>query len=212
MANEPPDFDAAFRDRFADLVAWRRDVRRFRPDPVSQTTLTRLLALADLAPSVGNSQPWRWVRVNDDGRRRAVQESFERCNTDAAGAYAEETRKAYLALKLEGLQVAPIQFAVFCACETDQGRGLGRRTMPETLLYSTVTSIHTFWLAARAEGIGVGWVSILEPDGMNSLLDVPGDWKFVAYLCVGFPEEEHQDPELVRARWQDRITTGVIER
>lgn len=212
MAADPPVFDAAFRDRFAELLAWRRDVRRFRRDAVPDDTLKRLLTLADLAPSVGNSQPWRWVRVDDPTRRTAIQESFARCNAAAAASYDDTARTAYLALKLEGLQVAPLQLAVFCDCGTEQGHGLGRRTMPETLLYSTVTSIHTFWLAARAEGIGVGWVSILEPDHIAAVIEVPADWRLVAYLCVGWPQEEHDDPELVRARWQQRAPLPLIER
>lgn len=202
----PPDFDVAFRDRLADLFAWRRDVRRFRSDPVDDAVLGTCLALANLAPSVGNSQPWRFVRVADLRRRAAVVESFGRCNTAACASYADERRDLYASLKLEGLREAPVHLAVFCDEATETGHGLGRGTMPEMLRYSVVTAVHGFWLAARAHGIGVGWVSILEPEAVTRLLDVPEAWRLVAYLCVGHPVEEHCDPELVRHGWQERLS------
>ncbi|GEO98723.1 5,6-dimethylbenzimidazole synthase [Methylobacterium haplocladii] len=200
----PPDFDAAFRDRLAELFAWRRDVRRFRDDPVDETVLSACLALASLAPSVGNSQPWRFVRVADPSRRAAVVASFSRCNAAACASYADERRELYASLKLEGLREAPVHLAVFCDEATETGYGLGRETMPEMLRYSAVTAVHTFWLAARAHGLGVGWVSILEPEVVTGLLDVPAAWRLIAYLCVGQPMEAHSDPELVRHSWQAR--------
>lgn len=212
MAAERPRFDQDFQDTLAQLFAWRRDVRRFRNDPVPASVVDRLLEMANLAPSVGNSQPWRWVRVDCPKRRAGIKASFEACNAAAAQDYVAETRLRYLALKLEGLEIAPVQFAVFCDEATEQGKGLGRQTMPETLAYSTVVSVHSFWLAARAHGVGVGWVSILRPDAVKALLDVPESWRLVAYLCVGWPEEEHDDPELVRFGWQQRSAAKVIQR
>ncbi|TXM77481.1 5,6-dimethylbenzimidazole synthase [Methylobacterium sp. WL69] len=207
-------FDAGFRETLADLFAWRRDVRRFRDDPVDETLLRRCLDLAALSPSVGNSQPWRFVRVTDPARRAAVTGSFERCNEAAATGYAAERRDAYIRLKLAGLHDAPVHLAVFCDEATEAGLGLGRATMPEMLRYSVVGAVQTFWLAARAHGLGVGWVSILEPETVCTVLDVPCAWHLVAYLCVGFPVEEHADPELVRHGWQDRIPggAGLVER
>ena len=200
----PPVFDSAFREHLVSLLTWRRDVRRFRPDPVGADLVDRLLDVACLAPSVGNSQPWRFALVDDPDRRAAVRANFGRANADALAAQADERRGLYARLKLEGLTVAPVHLAVFCDAATGQGHGLGRRTMPEMLAYSTVTAVHTFWLAARAHGLGVGWVSILEPDDVCQVLEVPDAWRLVAYLCVGWPEAEHVDPELVRAGWQDR--------
>ncbi|MGY2047701.1 5,6-dimethylbenzimidazole synthase [Methylobacterium sp. JK268] len=200
-----PDFDAAFRDRLADLVAWRRDVRRFRPDPVVEADLRACLALARLSPSVGNSQPWRFVRVGDPARREAVLANFSRCNEAAARAYPDARAGAYRRLKLEGLREAPVHLAVYCDEATADGHGLGRATMPEMLRYSVVLAIHTFWLAARARGLGVGWVSILDPAPLTPLLAVPEAWRLVAYLCVGWPQEEHADPELARHGWQSRL-------
>lgn len=205
-----PSFDPAFRRALADLVAWRRDVRRFRPDPVPDALLRDLLALACLAPSVGNSQPWRFVSVARPDRREAVAAEFARCNAEAERRYAGERAAAYARLKLEGLREAPVHLAVFCDEATGAGHGLGRLTMPETVRYSAVLAVHTFWLVARAHGLGVGWVSILDPARVRALLDVPRDWSFIAYLCIGYPAEEHLDPELVRHGWQERTPGALV--
>lgn len=212
MPIQPPHFGHSFRDQLETLFAWRRDVRRFRSDPIPETVLQELLAIANLAPSVGNSQPWRWVRVSSQALRSEVQANFEAANTSAADVYDAKERVEYLKLKLEGLREAPVQLAIFCDESTQQGRGLGKQSMPEMLAYSTAISVHAFWLAARAHGIGVGWLSILDPRAMTACLEVPRSWKFVAYLCIGYPIEEHTDPELARAGWQDREALQLIER
>lgn len=209
-----PQFDANFRNDLARLLAWRRDVRRFRPDAVPAALVQRLLDLVQLSPSVGNSQPWRWVAVDDPDRRQSIRDNFLRCNAAARAAQESARQNRYAALKLEGLSIAPVQFAVFCDDMTWQGHGLGRATMPETLAYSTVAAITTFWLAARAEGLGVGWLSILDPTTVAHVLDVDPAWRFVAYLCVGWPEEQHLDPDLARHGWQARTQAGrtIIQR
>ena len=206
MSTGPPAFDDSFRHALADLVAWRRDVRRFRRDAVERSLVERLIEIASLAPSVGNSQPWRFVAVDAVERRHAVIENFRTCNRDALAAYAGERAQLYTQLKLEGLETAPVHIAVLCDESTAQGHGLGQRTMPETLRYSTVTAVHTLWLAARAYGLGVGWVSILDSEALVRTLALPPGWTFVAYLCIGWPEEEHLDPELERAGWQSRVS------
>ena len=204
-SSEPiPQFDTKFQGKFRDLVLWRRDVRRFRTEPVDDQLICNLIKLASHAPSVGNSQPWRFVRVDDPKRRAKVSRSFERANKDALNGYDGERRERYAQLKLEGLSSAPVQLAVFSDSETDCGAGLGRQTMPETLQYSVVGAVHTLWLAARSHGLGLGWVSIIEPDVVSAALDVPDKWSLVAYLCIGWPEENHNDPELVRHGWQAR--------
>lgn len=201
-------FDATFRKTFRDLVLWRRDVRRFRPDPVPEKLLDDLIELATNAPSVGLSQPWRFVMVDDRARRRAVIEDFKACNADALRSYSGERAAKYAALKLSGLEEAPGHLAVF-AEKTDQiGAGLGRATMPETTEYSVVAAICSMWLAARAEGIGLGWVSILNPDRIHDILDVPASWKFVGYLCIGYPQAECDRPELEQAKWESRRGAG----
>jgi 5,6-dimethylbenzimidazole synthase len=210
-ADRPPRFDEAFRERFAELVRWRRDVRRFRSAPVADELIERLLSLAACAPSVGLSQPWRFVLVESPERRAAITANFERANRAALDGYQGERRAAYAKLKLAGLGQAPVHLAV-CADEaTEVGHGLGRQTMPETLRYSVVTAVQILWLAARAEGLGVGWVSILDPDDACRTLDLPRDWSLVAYLCLGWPEEEHDDPELERHGWQERLSDLAIK-
>jgi 5,6-dimethylbenzimidazole synthase len=199
-----PSFDASFRQSLAELLAWRRDVRRFLTDPVDPAAIDELLDLACLAPSVGNSQPWRFVSVESPERRAEIRANFEDCNAKALGGYAGEKAAIYAGLKLSGLAEAPVQLAVFADEETEAGAGLGRQTMPETLRYSAVLAVHTFWLAARAQGLGVGWVSILDPARVSGTLETPAGWSLVAYLCLGYPVEEHVDPELQRFGWQAR--------
>ena len=199
-----PDYDDAFRARLVDLFRWRRDVRRFQTRALDDALLTRLIEVAHLAPSVGLSQPWRFVRVDDPERRAAVVADFRRCNAEALADYHGERAKLYADLKLAGLEEAPVHLAVFCDEATAAGHGLGRKTMPEMLRYSVVTAVHGFWLAARAWGIGVGWVSILDPAEIRRILAVPKSWSLIAYLCVGYPAEEHLDPELERHGWETR--------
>ena len=205
--SEPPVFDEAFRARLRDLFVWRRDVRRFRPDPLPEGTAERLIGLACLAPSVGLSQPWRFVIVADAARRRAVIEDFRARNGEALAAYSGEVAARYAALKLAGLEEAPCHVAVFADRATDVGAGLGRRTMPEMAEYSAVAAICTLWLAARAEGIGLGWVSILDPTRIGEILAVPNDWIFIGYLCLGHPQQDDDTPELERAQWARRRPT-----
>ncbi len=198
-------FEPAFRERFAELLRLRRDVRRFRPDPVPDAILEEALVLAHLAPSVGYSQPWRFVLVDDPVRREAATESFRRANAEALAATAPQDRRLYARLKLEGMREAPVQMAVFCDDMTATGRKLGARTMPETRAYSTVCAIHTLWLALRVHGVGMGWVSILEPEEICRICEVPEGWRFIAWLCIGWPQEARSDtPELERVGWEKR--------
>jgi 5,6-dimethylbenzimidazole synthase len=201
---EPVTFDDAFRRRLHDLFVWRRDVRRFRRDPLPPGTIERLIETACLSPSVGLSQPWRFVIVEDAGRRRAVVDDFRACNGEALSAYSGEAAERYATLKLAGLEEAPCHVAVFADRATEAGAGLGRRTMPEMAEYSVVAAVCTLWLAARAEGIGLGWVSILDPRHIGGVLSVPDDWIFIGYLCLGYPQHEGDTPELERAEWERR--------
>jgi 5,6-dimethylbenzimidazole synthase len=211
--SEAPQFDTVFRATFAELLAWRRDVRHFRPEAApDEATLAELFDLAALAPSVGNCQPTRFVRVDDAARRAAIKANFEAANRNALAVLSGERAALYARLKLAGLRDAPIHLAVFCDETTEQGHRLGARTMPETRRYSTVCALHTFWLAARARGLGLGWVSILDPGTIAEALDVPRAWTFIAYLCVGFPLEEHLIPELERVGWQRREAHPVLRR
>jgi 5,6-dimethylbenzimidazole synthase len=199
-----PAFDRRFRDTLEELLVWRRDVRRFRADSVDPALLHDLLRLAALSPSVGNAQPWRFVIVEDPARRTEIIRNFEAANADALTAYEGDEAETYAGLKLAGLRDAPVHLGVYCDEATEMGAGLGRRTMPEMLAYSVVGAVTTLWLAARAHGIGLGWVSILDPVAADRTLEVPETWRLVGYLCLGYPVEEHTDPELARAGWQAR--------
>lgn len=197
-------FDDPFRAKLRDLLVWRRDVRRFRRDPLPGGTLNTLLEVACLAPSVGLSQPWRFVIVEDATRRAAIRRNFEACNASALAAQDQSRSGLYAKLKLAGLDEAPCHFAAFADRATAQGHGLGRHTMPEMIEYSAVTAVHTIWLAARAQGIGMGWVSILDPQAVATALDVPPDWKFIGYFCLGYPQTDETVPELERSGWERR--------
>jgi 5,6-dimethylbenzimidazole synthase len=205
-----PLFDDHFRATLADLFVWRRDVRRFRPDPLPGGLIEKLLALACLAPSVGFSQPWRWVTVDDPDRRAAIVANFRQANQQALAELDGARAALYARLKLAGLVEAPVHLAVFVDPTTQVGSGLGRRTMPEMLEYSAVCSVHTLWLATRAYGIGLGWVSILDPLQVPQALAVPEHWKLIAYLCLGYPEDEQDEPELEREGWAVRQPPAVV--
>ncbi|KAA2213324.1 5,6-dimethylbenzimidazole synthase [Pseudoroseomonas oryzae] len=206
--NLPPAWDRPFRDKLAALFRWRRDVRHFTPEPVPEARLLALLEAASLAPSVGLSQPWRFVLVEDAGRRAAIRANFARSNAAALdsllGGQAPDRAAHYARLKLEGLDQAPCQFALFALPDPAQGHGLGRATMPETTTWSAVMALHTLWLAARAEGLGLGWVSILDPAEAAATLEVPPEWRFIGYFCLGVPAEADDVPELEREGWDHR--------
>jgi 5,6-dimethylbenzimidazole synthase len=204
VASRSPEFDAEFRERLLELLRWRRDVRRFNRTPLPSGTIERLISIASLAPSVGLSEPWRFVVVEDATRRAAISQCFEDCNAHALQMQTPDRAALYARLKLAGLDDAPGQIAVFADHATAQGNGLGRLTMPQTLDYSVAIAIHTLWLAARAEGLGMGWVSILDPARMTAILDVPQDWRFIGHLCVGYPAEADDTPALERAGWEHR--------
>jgi 5,6-dimethylbenzimidazole synthase len=190
-----------------EILRWRRDVRHFKPDPVDEAALDRLRATMDCAPSVGNARPWRVIRVDDLALRAEVRENFLRCNNAAAALYTGSKQAEYLALKLAGLDAAPVQLAVFTVTDPKAGHGLGRQTLPEALRQSTAMAVHTLWLAARAENLGLGMVSILDPQGIEQLFDVPQGWEFAAYLCLGHPEFMDDTPLLHRAGWQENAET-----
>ena len=192
-------------------MRWRRDVRHFRADPVDPAVLSECLDAFMSAPSVGLSEPWRLVRVSSASARAAALDNYTLTNAQALEGYAGERAQLYSQLKLTGMQQAPVQLAIFCDEETDKGQGLGAGTMPEMRRYSVVAAITQFWLAARATGLGVGWVSILDPGRLCHDLDVPASWCLVAYLCVGWPKADHKTPELERAGWEDRRNDLPIE-
>ena len=192
------------------LLVWRRDVRHFETRPIAEAEMERLFGLAQLAPSVGNAQPWRFQRV--EHHRDALAAHVDAASARAAACYDEGRAAAYRALKLHGFREAPEILAVWSDDAPRAGHGLGIATMPEMLRYSTVIAIHTLWLAARAEGIGLGWVSILDPAAITALLGAPPHWTLIAILCLGYPAEPSHVPELERRGWQAREAVHVERR
>lgn len=167
--------------------------------------MDRLFALAQLAPSVGNAQPWRFIRVRTPSLRATLADHVDEAARKAGARYGASDRGTlYASLKLHGLWEAPEIVAVFSDESPIEGHGLGTVTMPETLRYSTVLAIHTLWLAAQNRGIGLGWVSIVDPAGVTALLDTPPHWHFMALLCLGYPEASSAIPELEHRGWQAR--------
>lgn len=205
-----PDFSDQFRQELNQLLRWRRDVRSFRKEPVEDAIVARCLATFNLAPSVGLSEPWRVVRVKSADARAAALANFETSNNDALQGYNGEKAEIYSGLKLSGMYDAPHQFAIFSDDKTEKGMNLGALTMPETRRYSVVAAITQFWLTARAEGLGVGWVSIIDPKLMAHDLKVPEGWNLVAYLCVGWPQAEKETPTLHQVGWENRSETLEI--
>lgn len=197
-------FSPDFRSGLMDLMRWRRDVRRFRTDPVDEALLMQCLDAFLLAPSVGLSEPWRILRVQSAAARATALQNFQAANAAALAGYDGAQAALYSQLKLSGMQEAPVQLAVFCDEGTLKGSGLGAGTMPEMRRYSVVAAIMQFWLVARSHDLGVGWVSIMDPDQLCRDLDVPEGWALVAYLCVGWPQEKTETPELERAGWDAR--------
>lgn len=214
-AGEAPTFSPDFAAALETLLQWRRDVRHFDTRPVMQADMQHLLRSASLAPSVGNAQPWRFVHVRTPAIRAALADHIDAQSADASQRYGDEAqRDHYLSLKLHGVREAPELLAVFCNEAPSAGHGLGIATMPEMLRYSTVLAIHNLWLAARVRGIGMGWVSIMQPQMVAALLDVPCDWSLIALLCIGYPVYESRTPELEKRGWQARedLADRVLER
>jgi 5,6-dimethylbenzimidazole synthase len=198
-------FSAAEREAVYRAIVERRDVRRgYLPEPLAEETLLRILAAAHRAPSVGLMQPWRFIVIRDRAVRAAVHANFLSANEAACQTYEGERREQYSGLKLEGILEAPQNICVVCDPESVQGHTLGRRTMRETALYSAVCAVQNLWLAARAEGVGVGWVSILDPLVLQNTLHIPEGIVPIAYLCIGYVDRFAAEPELERAGWEQR--------
>lgn len=202
--SDTPVFDEIFVQQLKELFRYRRDVRHFKEIPVPNELIQKAIEMAFLAPSVGLSEPWRYVWIESTENKRLVSQEFERANFEASKNYDTDIQTEYLRLKLAGLKVAPVHIAVFECQAPTQGKGLGRQTMPETTLYSVMASIQNLWLACTSVGLGMGWVSILDPSAISKILDVDPTWRLVAYLCIGWPAMTGAVPELERAGWEKR--------
>ena len=189
----------------------RRDVRgQFLPDPVPDDVLGRVLDAAHHAPSVGFMQPWDFIVIRDLTVRQRVYRNFECASKRAAEAYEGEQRKLYDSLKLAGILDAPVNLCVTCDHERRKGNGLGRQTDPSVALYSTVCAVQNLWLAARAESLGVGWVSIVDLEELKATLGIPPALTLVAYLCIGYVSEFRPQPDLEEKGWETRGSLASV--
>jgi 5,6-dimethylbenzimidazole synthase len=202
----PNPFPELEREALYRILNARRDVRRgYTPEPLPDPLLTKILEAAHCAPSVGLSQPTRYLLIRSPETRQRIHQLFLQSNQQATESYTGDRQTLYSSLKLEGILEAPQNLLVLCDRTPAQGESLGRRTMPETTLYSTVCAIQNLWLAARAEGVGVGWVSILAPEALAQTLNIPAHLTPVAYLCLGFVHSFADAPDLERQGWQQRL-------
>jgi 5,6-dimethylbenzimidazole synthase len=204
-------FSDTEREAIYEVMRGRRDVRHFLPTPVPDGVLRRILEMAHLAPSVGFMQPWNFVLISSLDVRRQVKAFFEEANAQELARLEQGERKElYARLKLEGILEAPLNLAVTCDSRRDGPFVLGRAPMPQTDLFSTCLAIENLWLAARAEGVGVGWVSILDPGAVEQLLRLPAGVRLVAYLCVGYPVEFRPRPMLEEVGWKRRQSLAEL--
>lgn len=222
----PADFDdSRATDRAADPQGWRyaeaelaavyrviserRDIRRFRPDKVDDDTLGRVLTAAHQAPSVGLMQPWRMIVIRDLKSRISVRALAQRERSRQAHKFDERARH-FLDQKVEGIVEAPLGICICCDHGDADEEILGRGTISETDIYSTACAIENLWLAARAEGLGVGWVSFYQRDDLRELFDLPARVEPIAYLCVGWPDERPLRPGLETAGWSQRMPLDEV--
>ena len=192
------------------LIAARRDIRRFRKEPVPEPVLRRILAAAHQAPSVGFMQPWNFIVIRDPRVKARVKAECLRENGKAARRFRGGRRRLYDRLKLEGIEEAPVNLCVTCNPKRMGPHVLGRNTIKRTDLFSTCCAVQNLWLAARAEGVGVGWVSILRNRRLKEILRIPVGVFPVAYLCLGYPEAFLSVPELERAGWASRLPLAQL--
>ena len=199
------------RESFYKVLYGRRDIRgQFLADPIDGDCLMRILQAAHHAPSVGFSQPWNFVVIRDQSVKQNIHQAFDEANQQAAKMFEGERRSQYQSLKLQGILDAPINLCITC----DRSRGgpvvLGKTHQPEMDIYSTVCAVQNLWLAARAENIGVGWVSIIEQQRIKDVLKIPDSITVVAYLCMGHVSHFMDEPELKSKGWEDRADLGGL--
>jgi 5,6-dimethylbenzimidazole synthase len=204
-------FSADERRAVYRAIETRRDVRsEFLPDKIPDDVIRRLLEAAHHAPSVGFMQPWNFILVRDADVKSAVWEAFNRANLEAAEMFSGERQQAYRSLKLEGIRSAPLGICITCDPDRCGDVVLGRTHNPRMDSYSTVCAIQNFWLAARAEGIGVGWVSIFREADLKEILGVPERVEIVAWLCVGYVDHLYEEPELAVKGWRQRTPVAEL--
>lgn len=196
----------AERDAVYKTIYSRRDIRSFfKPDPIPPEVLARILKAAHHAGSVGYMQPWNFIVVENQKVKEKVRQAFEREREEASLLFEGERRKKYLSYKLEGILEAPINLVVTSDPTRFGPQVIGRHSIPETDIYSTCCAIQNLWLAARAENIGVGWVSILKREDLYTIFEIPQHLTIVAYLCLGYVTHFPEKPDLERLGWGERV-------
>ncbi|MBX3679690.1 5,6-dimethylbenzimidazole synthase [Cognatazoarcus halotolerans] len=198
-----PDREALYR-----VIAQRRDMRHFRPDPVAPEVLQRLLWAAHHAPSVGYMQPWRFIRVSDRALRGQMHELVEEERIATARALGEREDE-FMRLKVEGLLDCG-EVLVVALADGREEHIFGRRTLPEMDLASVACAIQNMWLAARVEGLGLGWVSIFDPERLAALLSMPEGARPVAILCIGHVDAFYDKPMLEIEQWAERMPIASV--
>lgn len=206
----PHAFTPAERDAVYKAIRLRRDVRRFVPRPVPDGAIDRILRAAAQAPSVGYMQPWNFILIRATAVRRAVHDAFLRANAEARQMFPAERQEQYASLKLEGILESDLNIAVTCDRRRFGPVVLGRTQQPDMDLFSAVCAVQNLWLAARAEGIGVGWVSIVKPEDLCAILELPEGVAPVAYLCVGYTDHFAAEPELKTAGWLPEVAIDEL--
>lgn len=205
------EFSEAEREVVHRVIQARRDIRKFSPEPVPAEVLKRILEAAHFAPSVGFMQPWNFILIESVDIRKKIKESFLKINAAEVEKIEDEDRKnLYQGLKLEGILESPLNIAVTCDTRRGAPFVLGRAPMPETDVFSTCLAIENMWLAARADGVGIGWVSILDRTSVEQELKLPEGVRLVAYLCVGYPVEFKRVPLLEEVGWRARADIGSM--
>ena len=198
-------FEAALRRGLYEAIFRRRDIREFVVDPVPDDVLARILIAAHHAASVGFTQPWDFIVVRDLERRRRVKEVFERERIKNADSFSGARREKFLSLKLEGILEAPLNLIVTCTPDRFGPGVLGKSSIDDVEIYSACLAIENMWLAARAEGLGMGWVSILRNDALAEIFGIPPGVIPVAYLCLGYVREFPDRPVLETVEWASRM-------
>jgi 5,6-dimethylbenzimidazole synthase len=205
-------FSESQKTGFYRAVFERRDCRRFRPEPIPDETLAQILEAAHHAPSVGFMQPWDFILIKDLQTRERIHQAFLRANEEAKELFEGERQRQYVTFKLEGIRESPLNICVTCQRDRFGPVVLGKTCQPDMDLYSTVCAVQNLWLAARVEGIGVGWVSIIHADELSTILGLPRQVVPVAYLCLGYVEKFAPDPELQTAGWLPRLPLREVIR
>ena len=212
MTYESPSMPVDLRRGLYETVFRRRDIRKFLPDPIPEDVLARVLVAAHHAASVGFTQPWNFLIVRDLKRRRLIKQIFEQERQTNAAQFDGDRRAKFLSLKLEGILEAPVNLIITCEPGRFGPGVLGKTAIADVEVYSTCLAVQNLWLSARAEGLGVGWVSILREDAIRTIFSIPESILPVAYLCIGYVDAFPPRPMLEKVGWAERLSPRKLLR